>query len=220
MKPYAESCDQNRVPILDVLREVFATVSTVLEIGSGTGQHAVYFGADLPHVRWITSDRTEHHPGIRQWLREAALPNVEQPRELDVDQTDWGLRGQEVDAVFSANTAHIMGLDSVARMFDGVGRLLPAGGVFVLYGPFNYHGAYTSDSNARFDAWLQQRDPASGIKDFETLDRFATDAGMVLWHDVPMPVNNRSLVWRKLPSASQTGGRDRPGSSGTKQQPI
>jgi len=195
MKPYAESCDQNREPILDVLRPLFSTCSAVLEIGSGTGQHAVYFAARLPHLYWIPSDREENLPGIALWREEADLPNVQEPLELDVTQKNWPQ--VDVQAVFSANTTHIMSWQQVQDLFRGVGETLPEGGLFLLYGPFNYDGDYTSDSNRRFDAWLKARDPLSGVRDFEALDQLAIQAGMQLQDDIAMPANNRILCWRK-----------------------
>ena len=194
-KPFAESCVQNRDPILAVLRVWFADRSAVLEIGSGTGQHAVYFGAALPHLRWQTADVVPHHAGILAWLNEAALPNVLPPLALDVSQTEW--RSGRYDAIFSANTLHIMGWPEVEHFFAGVGAVLEPGGVLVVYGPFNYNGAFTSESNARFDAWLKARDPASGVRDFEAVDALARAQGLTLQQDIAMPANNRTLVWRK-----------------------
>ena len=195
MKPYSEACDQNQVPILKVLREVFKDRRSVLEIGSGTGQHAVCFGSQLAHLIWQPSDLPGHHAGIMMWLDEYRPPNVRPPLELDVDSGSWP--DQTFDAVFSANTAHIMSESQVERMFNCVGAVLPVNGVFALYGPFNYRGRYTSDSNARFDQWLKARDPLSGIRDFEALETLAQAHGMVLLKDYEMPVNNRTLVWRK-----------------------
>ncbi|WP_457666936.1 DUF938 domain-containing protein [Thiolapillus sp.] len=195
MKPYAESCDQNRDPILDVLRPLLASCSTVLEIGSGTGQHAVYFSRHMPHLHWQPSDRGENMPGIHLWREEAGLANLEAPVELDVTQKTWPAIG--ADAVFSANTAHIMSWPQVKAMIEGIGQLLPDQGLFLLYGPFNYDGQYTSDSNRRFDGWLKARDPLSGIRDFTALDVLATQAGMYLQDDIAMPANNRILCWRK-----------------------
>jgi len=195
MKPYSEACDQNRDPILAVIAPLFADRRRILEIGSGTGQHAVYFAARMPHLVWQTSDLEESHPGIRSWLVEAGLPNTPPPLVLDVSRDLWPDSG--ADAVFSANTTHIMHWPQVEALFAGVGRLLPAGGLFVLYGPFNYHGCYTSESNARFDAWLKARDPGSGVRDFDDLDRLARGAGMSLVEDVAMPANNRTLCWRR-----------------------
>lgn len=195
MKPYAESADQNKAPILEVLREVFADRRRVLEIGSGTGQHAIHFARHLPHLTWLPTDLAQALPGIRFWVEEAALPNVEPPRALDVTARVWDV-GQ-ADAVFSANTIHIISMDAVRAMFAGVGRTLETGGLFAVYGPFNYAGEYTSASNARFDEWLKARDPGSGLKDVEDLNALAGAAGMTLMRDFPMPVNNRTLVWRR-----------------------
>jgi SAM-dependent methyltransferase len=194
-KPYSESCDQNREPILKIIGPLFADRTAVLEVGSGTGQHAVYFGGEMPHLTWHTSDREENHPGIRLWLEEAGLPNVRSPLPLDVARDEWP--EVAVDAVFSANTAHIMHWDEVEAFFAGVGRLLPPGGRFALYGPFNYDYHYTSESNERFDAWLKGRDPLSGIRDAGDLDALAHTAGMELVHDFAMPANNRTLCWEK-----------------------
>ncbi len=199
MKSYSEACEQNKAPILKVLQEVFADRRRVLEIGSGTGQHAVYFGSQLAHLIWQPSDLAGHLTGIRMWLDEYQPPNVSSPLELDVNTDSWP--DQTFDAVFSANTAHIMSESQVERMFSCVGAVLPANGVFALYGPFNYRGRYTSDSNARFDQWLKARDPLSGIRDFEALDSLAHAQDMLLLKDYEMPVNNRTLVWRKSPQA-------------------
>ena len=194
-KPFAESCEQNREPILAVLRAVFADRHRVLEIGSGTGQHAVYFAPELPHLVWQTADVPQHHAGIRLWLEEAALPNVLPPIALEVNDPSW--HTGRYDAVFSANTLHIMGWPEVEKFFEGVGAVLEAGGVLAVYGPFNTNGAFTSESNARFDAWLKARDPASGVRDFEAVDALARAQGLLLQQDIAMPANNRTLVWRR-----------------------
>ena len=195
MKPYSEACDQNRDPILAVIEPLCRDRRAVLEIGSGSGQHAVYFARNMPHLLWYTSDLPEHHAGIKMWLREAALDNTPPPLPLDVTGPDWPRI--PVDAVFSANTLHIMHWEAVAALFEGGGRLLPAAGLLMLYGPFNYGGAYTSPSNARFDQWLKTRDPHSGIRDFEAVDRLARQQGLILHGDYPMPANNRILCWRR-----------------------
>jgi cyclopropane fatty-acyl-phospholipid synthase-like methyltransferase len=196
MKPYSESCDQNREPILAVIQPLLRNCRSLLEIGSGTGQHAVYFAERLPHLVWYTSDRIEYHAGIEMWLQEAGQANTRAPLELDVSTSEWPRR--TFDAVFSANTAHIMHRPDVEAMFTGISSVLSSGGQLLLYGPFNYDNRYTSDSNARFDQWLQSRDPASGIKNFEDLDRLAQQAGMILQNDFEMPANNRILYWEKL----------------------
>ena len=193
-KPYAPACERNREPILAVLRACFADSRRVLEVGSGTGQHAVHFAAALPRLSWQCSDRAEHLPGIRLWLDEAGLPNTPAPIELDVGGA-WPT--DRFDAVFSANTLHIMGWPEVRQFFDGIDGVLDAGGVLAVYGPFNYGGEYTSDSNREFDAWLKARDPRSGIRDFEAVDAFAREVGLTLMDDVAMPANNRMLVWRR-----------------------
>ena len=195
-KPFSESCVQNRDPILAVLRKCFADRRHVLEIGSGTGQHAVYFAPELPHLVWQTADVPQHHAGIQAWLDDAALPNVLPPLTLDANDTAW--HGGRYDAVFSANTLHIMSWPEVALFFAGVGEVLEPGGVLAVYGPFNYKGAFTSESNARFDAWLKARDPASGVRDFEAVDALARARGLVLQQDLAMPANNRMLVWRRM----------------------
>ena len=195
MKPFAESSEQNKVPILAVLKQFCGDVETVLEIGSGTGQHAVFFAEQFPHLTWLTSDQLEYHAGIQMWLKDSGLTNIQGPLLLDVNQSDWPVK--QTDAVFSANTVHIMGWPSVERMFNGIGKILKEGGVFCLYGPFNYNGKFSSESNARFDLWLKQRDPVSGVRDFEALQILADKAGLVFVDDVEMPANNRILVWEK-----------------------
>ena len=195
MKPFSESCEQNRVPILEVLRIELAGKSRLLEIGSGTGQHAVYFAPEFPELVWQTSDVIESHDGIRAWLHDSGVANALPPIALDVCKDAWPAAGY--DAVFSANTAHIMSWPEVECFVAGAGQVLEAGGVFCLYGPFNYHGRYTSESNARFDQWLKQRDPLSGVRDFEALQTLAGKAGLLLKEDYEMPANNRTLVWSK-----------------------
>ena len=192
-KPYAPACDRNREPILAVLRDHFATRRRVLEIGSGTGQHAVHFAAALPHLTWQTSDRPANLPGIRAWLAEARLPNAPQPIALDVNGA-WP--AERFDAVFTANTLHIMGWDDVTRLFATLRQVLAADATLVVYGPFNYDGKPTSDSNAAFDARLKSEDPRQGIRDRADVDRLARAAGLSLVEDRAMPANNRTLVWR------------------------
>jgi SAM-dependent methyltransferase len=195
MKQFSEACEENKVPILAVIREEFANARQILEVGSGTGQHAVYFGQQLPHLSWQTSDLVANHSSINAWRDATGVSNVLAPITLDVTAADWP--GQRYDGVFSANTAHIMSWSAVQCMFSGIGKLLQPGARFCLYGPFNYGGGYTSESNARFDHWLKQRDPASGLRDFIDLDALAAGNGMHLSADHEMPVNNRVLVWEK-----------------------
>jgi cyclopropane fatty-acyl-phospholipid synthase-like methyltransferase len=195
VKPYVASCESNRGPILGALRVVLAGKTRLLEIGSGTGQHAVYLAPEFPGLIWQTSDLAKAHPGIRAWLAEAGLANVLPPLALDVCKDQWPTG--RYDAVFSANTAHWMSWTEVRCLFSGVGSVLEAEGVFCLYGAFNYRGDYTSESNARFDRWLRARDPSSGIRDFEAVDELAREAGLILEKDYEMPANNRMLVWSK-----------------------
>jgi len=194
-KPFAPSSDNNKSPILAVLRGAFADVASVLEIGSGTGQHAVYFGAKLDSVTWYTSDLRARHPGIQAWIDESGLTNVRPPLNLDVTGAGWPDR--HFDAVYSANTAHIMGWSAVTAMFTGAAQVLRSGGWFALYGPFNYGGAYTSEGNERFDRVLRADDPESGIRDFESVEALANAVGLSLAGDHAMPANNRLLVWQK-----------------------
>lgn len=194
-KTYSEACDRNRGPILSVISPLLFDCHALLEIGSGNGQHAVYFAEKMPHLIWYTSDVMENHPDIKAWVGEAGLSNIRDPLLLDVKQDVWP--EPEIDAVFSANTVHIMNWDEVMSFFSGVGRSLSENGKFLLYGPINYNQTYTSESNARFDVWLKARDPESGIRDFELLDEFAENAGMELIEDYEMPANNRILYWRK-----------------------
>jgi cyclopropane fatty-acyl-phospholipid synthase-like methyltransferase len=195
MKPYAESCEQNQGPIVEVLQEIFANQQRVLEIASGTGQHAVYFGRALPHLTWQTSELAQNHAGIQAWLDESLLPNVLPPVAIDVNDPEWPI--ESVDTIFNANTVHIVAWQEVKAMFAGIARVLDEGGLLCLYGPFNYDGKFTSESNARFDAWLKSRDPNSGLRDFEALNRLAESQGLLLQKDVSMPANNRILVWQR-----------------------
>lgn len=195
-KPYSESCEQNRMPILAVLMRLFTGPGRLLEIGSGTGQHAAYFSTDLPHLVWQPSDVAENLPGIRAWRDAAGLDNLLEPVVLDVRQRPWPI--EVVDYVYSANTAHIMSWPAVGDFIAGVGEVLAPGGRFVLYGPFNYGGQFTSESNARFDVWLKGRDPQSGVRDFEAVDALATAAGLRLLEDIEMPANNRVLCWERV----------------------
>lgn len=193
-KPSAPSCERNRDPILAVLRVQFAGRRRVLEIGSGTGQHAVYFAAAMPWLAWQCSERAEHLPGIRLWLDEAALPNTPPPIELDAG-SPWP--AGRYDAVFSANTLHIMSWPEVEQLFTHLPGATTDDAKLAVYGPFNYGGRHTSDSNAAFDQWLQARGAHMRIRDAEAVDALAEAAGFELVEDVAMPANNRTRVWRR-----------------------
>ena len=195
MKPFSTACERNQSHILAALQPVLADRKNVLEIASGTGQHAVFFGKNLPHLTWQTSELVQNHAGIAMWLAEAQLPNVLLPVVLDIHVDPWP--NITADAIFNANTVHIVSWAGVVRMFAGIGQTLKAGGVLCLYGPFNYAGKFTSASNAEFDVWLKSRDEISGIRDFEAIDQLAQAQGFELMRDVAMPSNNRLLVWSK-----------------------
>ena len=192
-KPNAPSCEKNREPILEVLRQHFADRRQVLEIGSGTGQHAIFFAERLPHLTWQTSDRAENLPGITAWLDEAALPNTPPPLRLDVQATWPALR---CDAIFSANTLHIMPWAAVEALFASLTVIMAGDAKLAVYGPFNYGGQFTSESNASFDRWLKEKAPHQGIRDFEMVHALALGAGLELLEDRAMPSNNRCLVWQ------------------------
>ncbi|MCK4744372.1 MAG: DUF938 domain-containing protein [Sulfuriflexus sp.] len=194
-KPFSESCEQNTHVILDVLKQEFSKVNNVLEIGSGTGQHAVFFAQHLKHLNWQCSDRDSELAGINAWLNEAKLENCLKPIELDVLSSPWP--NEKYDSVFSANAVHIMSWQAVEAMFKGLKNCLEDTAVICLYGPFNYNGKFTSESNARFDQWLKQRDPLSGIRDIEELNKLAEQCSLTLSNDYEMPANNRILCWRK-----------------------
>lgn len=195
IKPYAQACDRNRDPILSVLKKVLTDPGTLLEIGSGTGQHAVYFAEHLPHLKWKCSDLSENLSGMEQWVLEAGLPNLTMPFELDVSSVEW--EALEFDYVFSANVIHIMSWNHVKEFIIGAGQTLPVNGLLILYGPFNYQGEYTSESNRTFDGWLKDRDPLSGIRNYEDLEQLANSVGLKLFGNFTMPANNEILCWQK-----------------------
>ena len=194
-KPFSQACENNKQAILGELSKLFAGVSEVVEVGSGTGQHAVFFARNMPWLPWQTTDLSQHHAGICLWL-EQGPQNALPPLTLDVMSEAWPVT--RIEALFSANTLHIMSWDAVKCLFRGLGERLQAGGLACIYGPFNYAGAYTSESNASFDLWLRERDPRSGIRDFEAVDRLAAGVGLELIADRPMPANNRLLCWRRV----------------------
>ena len=203
-KPHAPACDRNREPILAALREHFADRRDVIEIGSGTGQHAVHFAAAMPHLRWQCSDREQNLAGIRMWLDEAALPNAPPPFAFDVNGP-WP--AHRYDAAFSANTLHIMGWPEVERLFAGLPDLLAPDAKLVIYGPFNVGGRPTSESNAAFDASLKAGAPHRGLRDVEAVDALARRAGFVMVADRAMPANNRCLAWRRGGEVSEVSDR-------------
>lgn len=200
---WSEACERNRDPILAVLRRLLQDRHRVLEIGSGTGQHAEYFAAQLPHLQWQASDHPDYLPGIAERLAEAGLPNAAAPWPLQavlapvpglapLPEAPLGF-----DAVFSANTLHIMSWPHVQALFAGLPAVMADDALLCVYGPFNYNGNYSSDSNRQFDGWLKARDPESGIRDAEAVDALAAAQGLRLVDDVAMPANNRLRIWRR-----------------------
>ena len=194
-RPFAEAAQCNAPAILEVLRREFRDTTDVLEIGSGTGQHAVTFAAAMPWLRWQTSDLLDNHAGINAWIDSVGLDTVLRPVALDV--RTGSVDAASCDAVFSANTAHIMGIDAVRRMFSVVGDALRADGVFCLYGPFRIDGSFNTESNELFDAGLRQRDLTMGIRDLETLDEFGASRGLQRRRLYAMPSNNYVAVWTR-----------------------
>ncbi len=195
-KPFSQSCENNKHPILQIIRDVFFQPTTVWEIGSGTGQHACFFANELPHLTWQPTDRADYLTGIERWLDEVKLPNIKPPLVLDVNNAAWPCL-QGIDALFSANTLHIMSMAEVEIFFKRLGVYLNQNALVCLYGPFSYHGCFSSDSNARFDGWLKTQNLLSGIRDFELICDLAESNGLQLLNDHAMPANNRLLVFQK-----------------------
>jgi len=192
---FSDACERNKGVILDVLKNACSDCESVLEVGSGTGQHVVYFARSLPAIHWQPADTAQYLPGLQARLQTEAPNNVASAVELDVRMTPWPV-GQ-YDGVFSANTLHYMGTDCVEAFFRGVGAALRPGGVLVVYGPFRYDDQFTSDSNARFDKYLRESDPVRGIRDFEWVNKLSAAQQLTLVRDVTMPANNQTLVWSK-----------------------
>lgn len=195
MKPFSQACENNKDPILHLLQTFFADRKDVLEVGSGTGQHAVYFAKAMPHLQWQCGDLPENHSGIQLWLDEANLSNVTAPIDTNAEKKQWGC-GQ-FDGIFTANTLHIMSWDNVQRLFQHIDKALERQAKLSIYGPFNYDGQFTSESNANFDQWLKQRAAHQGIRDFEAIQKLANDIGLTLVADNTMPANNRLLLFQR-----------------------
>ena len=197
MLPFSAACERNKDPILEVLRVRFADRTQVLEIGSGTGQHAVYFAQELRHLTWHPTEQLAYLADLTERVKLEGPHNLRAPTLLDVGQAVWPVHG--VDAMFTANTLHIMSWPEVMALFNGIGTVLAPGGVLCIYGPFRYSGRYTSDSNREFDQMLQERDPQSGLRDIEAVRPLADQYGLHLDADLDLPANNRLLVFTKEP---------------------
>lgn len=194
-KPYSQACENNKQPILEKLTPYLNKPLEVLEVGSGTGQHAVHFAAALPHLTWQTADREVNHAGIQAWLDDAELENTLPPLALDLHHA-WPVN-QRYDVIYTANTLHIVSSTLVERLIAGVGRHLKESGYLIVYGPFNYQGEFTSESNREFDAYLKSQDKESGIRDQEWVLALAAEQGLTLQQDYAMPANNRLLVFKR-----------------------
>jgi len=196
--PFSEACERNKGPIFDVLqRRLGHQAGVVLEIGAGTGQHAVHFARNLPRLSWQPTERLESLASLTARIELEGTCNLLAPLELEVEQMTWPCAADSVDAVYTANTLHIVSWPQVQALFRGVGRVLRDDGLLIVYGPFRYGGQFTSHSNSVFDAALRSRDPLSGIRDFEAVDALAADQGLRLVEDCAMPANNQALVWRR-----------------------
>lgn len=194
-KAFSQSCENNKQAILQRISTVFQHSQKVWEIGSGTGQHACYFAYHLPHLTWQATDKVENLQGINCWINETGLKNLPTSLELNVVNKTWPC--EQIDALFTANTLHIMHWFEVELFFNGLAKYLTEKAVICIYGPFNYQGQYTSQSNKQFDQWLKAQDPARGIRDFEAINQLANQAGLVICNDYEMPANNRLLVFQK-----------------------
>lgn len=194
-KPFSQACENNKLPILNIISQVFTRPTTVWEIGSGTGQHACFFARQLPYLTWQATDRIDNLPGIEAWIEAANLPNLLQPLALDIQDMPWPC--DSIDTLLSANTLHIMSLVEVEILFERLKQYLNPDAKVCIYGPFNYRGQFTSDSNAGFDQWLKAQNPLSGIRDIEYIRELATVAGLTLLNDHAMPANNRLLMFQK-----------------------
>jgi len=197
MLPMSEACERNKDPILGVLRMSFAEVRNVLEIGSGTGQHAVHFARYLSHLTWHPTEQLSYLPDLTARVQLEGSPNLRPPTVLDVRQSVWPVLS--VDAVFTANTLHIMSWAEVTAMYRGIGEVLAPRGVLCVYGPFRYAGEYTSDSNRAFDGMLQERDPRSGLRDVNAVKELASSYGLELVADHDLPAFNRLLIFMREP---------------------
>lgn len=194
--PFSQACENNKAPILDKLAAIFHAPGLVLEIGTGTGQHAVHFASHLSHLTWQPSDHPQNYQLCQPRIKQAGLANLNPPKPLDVCQSDWGFP-KAVGGVFSANTAHIMSWPEVERLFAGVAANLAPGSAFCLYGPFSYEGQHTSASNLNFDRHLRSQNPSMGIRDMSDLIALADRCRLSLDEDIDMPANNRMTVWRR-----------------------
>lgn len=194
--PYSQASENNKLAILDVFKRYLSNRKSMLEIGGGTGQHAVFFAAQFPLLQWQSTDIPENVDSLNLRLTLAKLENVPPAYSLNVDDLDWQCQ-ENHDVIFTANSLHIMSAVSVENFFVGVGKYLPSDGLLMVYGPFKYAGNFTTESNANFDVWLKDRNPHSGVRDFEKVNELAAQANLELLEDNAMPANNQLLIWKK-----------------------
>jgi len=193
MKRFSEACNRNQAPILAVLKEVLPDTGRVLEIGSGTGQHAAYFSRSLPDLAWQPSDLAEALPSIEAWREESGAPNLNPPMVIDLlGNNDTPSR---VDAIVCINTAHIVAWTGVERLFSIAANILEPKGVLYFYGPYRYPDHALEPSNVVFDRWLKEQNSVSGIRDYAAVESLAESKGFILGGDRSMPSNNRSIWW-------------------------
>jgi SAM-dependent methyltransferase len=196
---YAAAAERNREPILAVLRRVLPATGLVLEIASGTGQHAAFFAAALPGLRWQPSDPLPaHRDSIRAWAAAAGVDNLAEPLDLDVERPPWPI--DRADAIVNINMIHIAPWPAAIALFEGAARVLSPSGVLCLYGPFKRDGRHTAESNQRFDERLRAEDPRWGVRDQGDVAAIASAAGFGAPEVVAMPANNFSLVFRRSPA--------------------
>jgi SAM-dependent methyltransferase len=192
---FSPAAERNQTPVLAKLQTLLKGDETVLEVGSGSGQHALHFCAAMNGLRWIPSDIAELLPGLEINLNPHVSSTICSPELLDLRDNRWHTGFATVDVIYSANTLHIVSWPEVVSLFDGVARLFKPASKLILYGPFRYNGGYTSNGNAEFDLWLKRRNAESGIRDFEKVNELAEKAGLTLSADIDMPANNQLLVW-------------------------
>ncbi len=196
-KPFAPSCERNQTVILDVLKSIITNSDKhLLEIGSGTGQHAIFMAPNFPHMQWHTSDLKQNHAGINMWLDDAKLDNISAPIVYESGQSDFP--DIDVDIVFTTNTLHIMSWQNVKNLIKQLGEKLKSGAKIIIYGPFNYNGRFTSESNAKFDVWLKEQELHRGIRNIENIVQLMADVDIGLEQDIEMPANNRILCFYKV----------------------
>ncbi len=194
----APATQRNREPILERLAHWLDGPATVLEVASGTGQHAVFFAEKLPHLVWQPTDGDPSSlESISAWAEESGLPNLRPPLLLDASSSDWPVVAGEVDTIFNANMIHIAPWSAAQGLLAGAGQVLPVAGRLVLYGPFKIDGAHTSPSNAAFDESLRARDPRWGVRALEDVRATAEASGLVHEETAELPANNKLVVFRK-----------------------